>query len=98
GYGAGGAHQYDRLAEAIPLDRTAALASASWGLGQVLGSNFEVGGFASVEDMVDKMVQSERHQLLGMFRFIDGNNLGRHLKNRDWLKFALGYNGPTAEQ
>lgn len=97
GYGAGGAHQYDRLAEAVALDRTAALASASWGLGQVLGSNFAVGGFASVEDLVDKMVQSERHQLLGMFHFIDGNNLGRHLKNKDWLKFALGYNGPTAE-
>src|SRR5688500_8748204 len=69
GYGAGGAHQYDRLAEALPLDRNAALASASWGLGQVLGSNFAVAGFADVEDMVAKMVTSERHQLLGMFNF-----------------------------
>src|SRR5829696_1059550 len=60
GYGEGGAHQYDRLAEALALDRKAALASASWGLGQVLGSNFEVAGFADVEDMIAKMVQSER--------------------------------------
>jgi hypothetical protein len=97
GYGDGGAHQYDRLAEALALDRKAALASASWGLGQVLGSNFEVAGFANVEDMVAKMVQSERHQLLGMFNFIDGNNLGRHLQNQNWRRFALGYNGPTAE-
>ncbi|MGH2627434.1 MAG: N-acetylmuramidase domain-containing protein [Anaerolineales bacterium] len=97
GYGSGGAHQYDRLAEAIELNRTAALASASWGLGQVVGSNFAVAGFADVEDMVAKMVQSERHQLLGMFNFIKGNNLGRHLKNKDWLRFALGYNGRTAE-
>jgi len=29
GYGAGGAHQYDRLAEAILLDREAALEGAS---------------------------------------------------------------------
>src|SRR2546423_7981145 len=42
GYGPGGAHQYVRLAEAIGCDREAALASASWGLGQVLGSNFRV--------------------------------------------------------
>jgi hypothetical protein len=32
GYGAGGAHQYDRLARAIAKDRTAALQSTSWGL------------------------------------------------------------------
>ncbi len=98
GYGAGGAHQYDRLAEAMGLNRKAGLESASWGLGQVLGSNFAVAGFANVDDMVAKMVQSERHQLLGMFNFIKGNNLGRHLQNRDWLRFALGYNGRTAEQ
>src|SRR5689334_9469520 len=33
GYGPSGAHQYDRLAAAILLDRQAALQSASWGLG-----------------------------------------------------------------
>jgi N-acetylmuramidase-like protein/putative peptidoglycan binding protein len=97
GYGAAGAHQYDRLAEALALDRKAALASTSWGLGQVLGSNFAVAGFSDVEDMVTKMVHSERHQLLGMFNFIDGKGLGRHLRSRNWLKFALGYNGRGAE-
>ncbi|MBX9843406.1 MAG: N-acetylmuramidase domain-containing protein [Xanthobacteraceae bacterium] len=97
GYGAGRAHQYDRLAVAISLNREAALESASWGLGQVLGSNFRVAGFRDVEDMVAKMVGSERNQLLGMFKFIDGNNLGHHLRDRNWLAFALGYNGPNAE-
>jgi hypothetical protein len=96
GYGAAGAHQYDRLAEALALDRKAALESASWGLGQVLGSNFEVAGFADAEEMVAKMVLSERHQLLGMFNFIRGNNLGRHLQHKDWTRFALGYNGSGA--
>jgi len=86
------------MAEALRLDRKAALESASWGLGQVLGSNFAVAGFDDAEDMVAKMVQSERHQLLGMFNFIDGNNLGRHLKSQDWRRFALGYNGSNAEE
>src|SRR5262245_31279654 len=98
GYGAGGAHQYDRLAVAIGLNRKAALESASWGLGQVLGSNFRVAGFTDVQDMVAKMVRSERNQLLGMFNFISGNNLGRLLRNRNWRAFALGYNGPNAEE
>ena len=98
GYGAGGAHQYDRLAEAIDLDREAALASASWGLGQVLGSNFRIAGFDDVEDLVANMVRSERHQLLGMFNFIKSNNLGVHLRHENWLAFALGYNGQAAEE
>jgi N-acetylmuramidase-like protein len=37
GYGPSGAHQYDRLAQAIANDRTAALQSASWGIGQIMG-------------------------------------------------------------
>jgi hypothetical protein len=39
GYGALGAHQYDRLGQAIRLDRQAALRSTSWGIGQVMGFN-----------------------------------------------------------
>src|ERR1700722_1769208 len=34
GYGDSGPHQYDRLARAIALNRTAALQSASWGMAQ----------------------------------------------------------------
>src|SRR5713101_2260435 len=63
GYGPGGAHQYERLAAAIQLDRTAALQSASWGLGQIMGENSKVAGFAKVEDMVTSMVASEDNQL-----------------------------------
>jgi len=45
GYGPGGAAQYGRLAEALKLDRVAALKSASWGIGQVMGFNAESAGF-----------------------------------------------------
>src|SRR6266404_5494739 len=40
GYGATGSHQLDRLAQAIALDRNAALQSASWGIGQIMGQNY----------------------------------------------------------
>ena len=64
----------------------------------MLGSNFKSAGFKDVENMVEKMVESERHQLLGMFNFIASNKLGQFLKDHDWLRFALKYNGPNAEK
>ena len=38
GYGQPGAHQYERLEEAIACGRPAVIESASWGLGQIWGS------------------------------------------------------------
>lgn len=94
GYGPGGAHQYERLAAAIQLDRSAALQSASWGMGQVMGMNFRTAGFGSVEDMVTEMVASENNQLLAVAKFMIANGLGGFLRNRDWVGFARRYNGP----
>src|SRR6266536_2057465 len=72
----GGAKEYDRLAQAIELDRRAALNSASWGIGQVMGFNSAAAGFSSVEDMVEAMAQSEDTQLEGMAKFV--RNQGFH--------------------
>jgi N-acetylmuramidase/Putative peptidoglycan binding domain len=98
GYGAGGVHQYDRLAEAIGLDRDAALQSASWGLGQILGANFAAAGFADVETMVQAMTVSEDAQLMAMASFIKANGLAHALTQHDWREFARRYNGPAFEQ
>jgi hypothetical protein len=95
GYGAGGAHQYDRLTAAMNLDRAAALQSASWGLGQVLGENFKIGGFASVDEMVQAMSDSEDTQITAVGAFILGRRLDRALATHDWASFARGYNGPA---
>jgi hypothetical protein len=95
GYGPGGAHQYDRLAAAISLDRDAALQSASWGLGQIMGENFQAAGFDSAEDMVAAMVESEDRQLLATAKFIKRQHgMADALKNHDWKVFARIYNGP----
>jgi hypothetical protein len=95
GYGPGGAHQYDRLAAAISLDRDAALQSASWGLGQIMGMNFQAAGFDSVEDMVAAMVESEDRQLLATAKFFKRQRgMADALKNHDWKAFARIYNGP----
>jgi hypothetical protein len=95
GYGARGANQYERLAIAITKDRKAALQSASWGMGQIMGENFAVAGFPSVEAMVAAMSQSEDAQLTAMGNFLMGTGLNTPLQAHNWASFARGYNGPN---
>jgi N-acetylmuramidase/Putative peptidoglycan binding domain len=89
----GGAREYDRLARAVQLDRMAALRSASWGLGQVMGENFKAAGFRSIEPMVAAFVESENAQVEGMARFIVSIEADRHLRAHNWPAFAAAYNG-----
>jgi N-acetylmuramidase/Putative peptidoglycan binding domain len=93
GYGRAGAYQYERLEKAIACDRRAALESASWGLGQVMGFNAELAGFRDAEDMVAQMLRGENEQILGMVRFMRARGLHAALQRRDWTEFARGYNG-----
>jgi hypothetical protein len=93
-YGAAGAHQYDRLAEAISLDRTSALESASWGRFQIMGANFKACGYADVETYVQANCDSEASQLLAFGAFCNSGGLTSYLKSHDWSHFALHYNGP----
>ena len=95
GYGAGGAHQYDRLAEAIKCDRDAALRSASWGMFQIMGDNYRAAGFADVEAYVKAMVSGEPAQLDAFVAFVRKTGLDDELARRDWAGFARGYNGPA---
>ena len=95
GYGAGGAHQYDRLALAIARNRKAALQSCSWGVGQVMGYHAEGLGFADVENMVARMSDAENAQFGAMAQFIKANGLDGALRTHDWARFAAGYNGPN---
>ena len=93
GYGPRGAQQYDRLARAAAKDRLAALQSASWGIGQIMGGNYRSAGFHDVEEMVGAMCQSEDNQLAAMAAFLNNSNLHTSLQAHDWTSFARGYNG-----
>lgn len=98
GYGAGGANQYVRLAAALQLDRESALKSASWGLGQIMGSNFQAAGFADVDTMVAAFVAGEDAQLAGMAAFVAAGQTLAALQQQDWTTFARLYNGPNYAQ
>jgi hypothetical protein len=93
GYGPSGAAQYPRLAHAVALDQDAALKSASWGMGQVMGENYAIAGFADVGSMVQAMAASEDSQLAAVVGFITSNRLQKALQNQDWAGYARGYNG-----
>jgi peptidoglycan hydrolase-like protein with peptidoglycan-binding domain len=93
GYGPRGALQYDRLGTAMTKDQTAALESASWGIGQIMGENYGLAGFQSVKDMVTAMTASEDHQLAAMSSFLVSTKLHVSLQAHDWSTFARGYNG-----
>jgi hypothetical protein len=90
----GGAREYDRLAEAIALDRSAALESTSWGIAQIMGFNAGLAGFVSAEEMVAAMLDREDVHLRAMARFLQAGKLDRVLARHDWRSFARGYNGP----
>ncbi|MBD1822800.1 N-acetylmuramidase family protein [Cyanobacteria bacterium FACHB-DQ100] len=91
----GGAGEWDRIYRAANLNREAALKSASWGLGQVMGFNHAQAGYRDVESFVRDMHESEGKQLAAMFNFIKSNRLDRFLISRDWAGFALRYNGES---
>jgi hypothetical protein len=98
GYDVGGAPQYSRLGRAFALDQEAALQSASWGIGQVMGENYAASGFGAVTDMVAAMCASEDQQLSSLVNFVLSNGLQIALQNRNWSGFAYKYNGPDYAQ
>lgn len=85
--------RYDQLTRAMLIDRDAALMACSWGIGQVLGENWKLCGFTSVESLVRKCLEGEGGQLDVMVAFIKGKGLAKHLVAKNWAGFAFGYNG-----
>lgn len=86
---------YAEIEAAYEMRSEAALMATSWGLGQIMGSNFKMTGSASVEEMVRQAMESEVNQLHHMIGFIKSSGLIDKLKALDWAGFAKGYNGPA---
>src|ERR1043165_1393775 len=95
GYGKAGTHQWDRFNEAFALNPVAAIKSCSWGKFQAMGFNFELCGFATLEDFHAAMLKSEGEHLKAFCHFISNSKLDGALRNLKWATFASGYNGKT---
>lgn len=90
----GGAGEYERLAEAENLNKNAARMSASYGKFQVMGFNFSICGFATVDEFYDAMQKDERSHLDAFCEYLKHNGLDDALREHGWGDFAKGYNGP----
>lgn len=93
GYGAAGQHQHDRLAKAVALDREAALQSASWGMFQIMGFNWQVCGYPSLQAFINAMYRSEGDHLDAFVEFNISQGLDSYLRNHQWSNYARRYNG-----
>ena len=89
----GGINEYKRLEAARQLDPVAANKSTSWGLGQIMGFNYPLCGYAFLDSFLEAMHKSEGMQLLAMCSFIRSQKLDGHLRTLNWEGFARGYNG-----
>lgn len=84
---------YPRLMAAMIIDETAALQSASWGFGQILGVNHMSVRYATVQEMVQAFCDSEKAQVRAIIDFLISNHLDSALRSHDWARLAAGYNG-----
>lgn len=93
GYGSP-ASQHKRLQEAVTLNRNAALMSASWGRFQIMGFNYTLAGFNSLQEFVTAMYKGEREHLFAFVNYIVNTVLDDELREKRWRDFARKYNGP----
>lgn len=89
-----GAGELARLDQAMYLNKTAALMSASYGKFQVMGFNFASCGYMSVNDFYTDVQIDEAHHLDIFCKYIIHAGLGDELYNLRWDDFARKYNGP----
>ena len=89
--------RWAQFLKAVALDETAAIKSASWGYGQIMGSEFDECGYHSPQEMLTAFYQSEKEQISAMMRLIKHRGLDKDLKNFPDIAacshFALRYNG-----
>lgn len=93
GYGPGGAAQYAKLYRALQLDSTAAVYACSWGIGQVMGFNWQLAGEASLLGFMMAVHHNEDAQLMLAAQFIVRRGAADELARHDWAGFARLYNG-----
>lgn len=85
--------EWEAFNAAWKISNECAMLSTSWGLGQIMGFNYKLAGFDSVDELVTISKKGEEYQLEAMICFIRNTKLLEKLKRKDWKGFARGYNG-----
>lgn len=85
---------YERMNAAVKINPRAAMMSASWGSTQILGQNFAMVGYATIEQMVLRFMEDEEEHVEAMVKFILATGIADDLKAERWSTVARIYNGP----
>lgn len=89
--------RWAELMRAVQIDETAALSSASFGLGQILGQEYAECSYSSPQDLVTHFFVSEKEQVEAMCRLIKARHLDVDMRgfpaSSSTNHFALRYNG-----
>lgn len=84
----------ETLKAAIVLDRSAAYQACSWGMFQVMGFNYMLCGFNTVDAFVESMKAGEAGQLKAFVGFcVKKAGLKESLASKDFVQCAKLYNG-----
>lgn len=90
--------EWKALGEAYAINPQAALASASYGLPQLMGFNFGVTVHPDARSMLLAFQRSAREQVAGFFGFVAANKLVDKARERRFVDFARVYNGKGKEE
>ncbi len=95
----GQATEWEALEIARELGDTEALYSISMGAPQVMGFNYKMIGYSSVQDMFESFSKDIRYHIMALFDFIAAKSSRvQYLITGDFLSFAKEYNGLAAPE
>ncbi|WP_346237121.1 N-acetylmuramidase domain-containing protein [Niabella insulamsoli] len=83
--------QHQILHKAILLNKDAALMATAWGKFQIMGYNYALAGFSSLQEFVSAMYQNEGAQLTAFANLLSNLSLDEDLRKKDWKGFAAKY-------
>ncbi|HNB50573.1 MAG TPA: N-acetylmuramidase domain-containing protein [Anaerolineales bacterium] len=92
--------EWEAFELASQLSSTAAKLSISMGSPQIMGFNYSLLGFSSVQEMFDTFTKGDREQILAFFQFVKGKDNRKidALQRKDYTTFAKFYNGTGQAQ
>ena len=91
--------EWEAFEIARQIAETEAMYSISMGAPQVMGFNFKMIGYNSVQEMFTAFNKDIRYHIMALFDFCNANGTrSQYLLTRDFLSFAKAYNGLTAPE
>jgi len=85
--------QWRKLERAVKIHHEAAYKSCSWGMFQPMGMYCKEMGFKDVFEMASTFQKGEEEHLKGFVKMIKYRGLADELQRKDWVGFAVNYNG-----